>query len=616
MSRKNMVTILNQLDPVLVEECGQYRPPSERNGMKKIHSRRLGLIILAACLVVALAVTAYATGAIQSLISKYWGSFTYVTPDDALREERPDYAQWLDTQLETQEMMLEIGEKAVQTEIPYQIPGLDGAGVTLLEYYYDGEKIALACRFQRMAHPVDFSFDAQNYPNLPFQTVEADSYLSYRSLVKDPAALGEIEERLQKEGAVSFLVYDAWISDHVYGNGADLGPCHGDPDENGFFTIDPIAMGMGEVTLPEKCRNLPEVSVSLTYRAVAYAFKLEGQTVQCARVGQADYPVSFTVPNLAPDSIPPKWSLEELTAGEMLDIAQQIRGTTITIHALAPTENPEECSIIAMKSDPCLWEKLGRELVLERFPQIEAELRSGKTDISLSDETTGNLLLAFNGSPDGRPGWLNYLDVQRDLNGRNLDGDTNWFTPHYLSTTIPDGMEITGEEAAAKLAQLLADCSCFQFTPWNVQAEYDQQKQQGYYRIKLQPEYEGIPVYGTESTTEAFYSNDGLFCCQGLLMLKEHQRTAVPSPITLKQAIEAVVNHIPALTSYDAVRCSEIRLGYLAQTQEEEVVLSPAWVFQCSHTQENFTDYFEIAVLTQTGKIWIPTNGGTLVDPN
>ena len=41
----------------------------------------------------------------------------------------------MDEQLETQAMMLEIGEQAVQTQVPYQIPGLDGAGVTLLEYY-------------------------------------------------------------------------------------------------------------------------------------------------------------------------------------------------------------------------------------------------------------------------------------------------------------------------------------------------------------------------------------------------------------------------------------------------------------------------------------------------
>ena len=620
MSRNNVVKILNQLDPALVEECAVYCPPSERNGMKKQHSRRLAVIILAACLVVALAVTAYATGAIQSLISRYWSSFHYVTPDDALREERPDYAAWLDTQLETQAMMLTIGEKAVQTEVPYQIPGLDGAGVTLLEYYYDGEKIALACRFHNLEQQVDFSFDAGDYANLPFQIVEADGYPSYRSIVKDAPALQDIEERLQKDSSVTFLAYDAWISDHVYANGEDLGPCHGDPDENGFFTIDPIAMGMGEVVLPEDCRNLPEVSVSLTYRVVTYAFRLEGATIQYARVGQADYPVTFTIPNLDPASIPAKWSLDEiggLTAGETLDITQQIRGTNLTIHAAVPTVNAEELSTVWMQTDTALWQKMGRELVMERFPQIEGDLSSGKTDISVSDEATGNLLLGFDCSVDGRAGYLYYVDVQRDLNGSDLDGDGNWFTPHYLTATVPDGMNMTAEEAAQKAAELLENYSCFQFTPWNVRAEYDRQKQQGCYRVTLRPEYQGIPVYGRGATTEAFYSNDGLFCCQGLMMLRESQRMAVQAPLSLEQAIESVVNNIPELASDDTVRCSAIRLGYLATAEAEGVALSPAWIFECSQTKsgEDYADYFEIAVLAENGKMWVPHNGGTWVDP-
>ena len=61
MSRKTTVKILNGIDPVLVEQCALYCPPSERNGMKKQHSRRLAVMILAACLAAALAVTAYAT---------------------------------------------------------------------------------------------------------------------------------------------------------------------------------------------------------------------------------------------------------------------------------------------------------------------------------------------------------------------------------------------------------------------------------------------------------------------------------------------------------------------------------------------------------------------------
>lgn len=613
MSRNRLTQIMNQIDPALVEECAGYCPPSERNGMNKHHSRRLAVIILAACLVVALAVTAYATGAIQSLISKYWSSFTYVTPDDQLREARPDYAQWLDSQLETQSMMLEIGEKAAQTEVPYQIPGLDGAGVTLLEYYYDGEKIALACQFHNLEQQVDFRFDAEDYANLPFQTVEADGYPSYRSIVKDAAALQDIEKILQKEDSVSFLAFDAWISDHVYVNGEDLGPCHGDPDENGFFTVDPISMGMGEVVLPESCRNLPEISVSLTYRVVTYAFRLEGETIQYARVGLADYPISFTIPNLAPQNIPARWSLEEgALSGGRIQISEQLRGVGLTIDSPLPGVNPEVYHTITLEVDEEAWRAMGRELVMERFPQIQGELNSGTREIIVTDPATGNLLLDFDCGGDGTPGSLHYLDVQRDLNGRGLDDAGSFLKAHYLTAIVPQGMEMTGEEAARRAAELLSNYSCFQFTPWNVQAEYDDQKQQGCYRIALQPEYQGIPVYDAE--VQAFYSNDGLFSCQGMLLLRECRRTAVGNPVPLEQAIESFVNTIPELTTQSQVRCTAILPGYVAAAEGEEVTLSPAWVFECQTSGDEAG--FRIPILMENGKIQIRENGQrVLVNP-
>lgn len=606
MSRKTTVKILNGIDPALVEECAVYSPPSERNGMKKQHSRRLAVIILAACLVVALAVTAYATGAIQSLISKYWSSFHYVTPDDQLREERPDYAQWLDTQLETQAMMLSIGEQAVQTEVPYQIPGLDGAGVTLLEYYYDGEKIALACQFHNLEQQVDFSFDAEDYANLPFQTVEADGYPSYRSIVKDASALQNIEERLQKDSSVSFLAFDAWISDHVYADGEDLGPCHGDPDENGFFTVDPIAMGMGEVELPEKCRNLAEVTVSLTYRVSVYAYQLEGDTVQYAAVGRMDFPVSFTVPNLDPSSIPAKWSLEE-PLGDSIDVMEQVRGTSLTIQAPVPAASEEQLSALGtvrMEADTGLWEKMGRELLAERFPQLEAELDSGNTDIFLSDPEPYRPLLSFSCSVDGWAGRLYFDDYLRDLGGSDLDDAGTHRQPHYITSIVPDGMDMTGEEAAQTVAELLANFSCFQFTPWNVQANFDSREQQGYYYILLRPEYLGIPVY--EALPNAYYSNQGLFASQGLMMLKETSRTPLSSALPLEQAVASVVNNIPELTFCDNVQCDTVRLGYVVEyEQKEEVTLTPAWVFECSGTQsgQEYIHYFNLYVSLETGKL-------------
>lgn len=603
MSRNQIINILNELDPALVEECAEYRLPSERNGMKKLNKRRLAAIILAACLVVALAATAYATGAIQSLIGKYWSSYNYTAPDDALREERPDYAAWLDEQRETQAMMLAVGEKAVQTQVDYPIPGLTGAGVTLLEYYYDGEKIALACQFHAPEQPVDFDFDPSAYPNLPFEALKPGGYPDYRSMVKDEVSLQAIEERLQKQGRVSFLVYESHMSDGVYAEGENLAPC-GDLDENGIFTVDPIATDLNNGQIPEKCRNLEEITVSLTYRVSVYAYQLEADTVQYAAVGRMDFPVNFTVPNLDPASIPAKWSPES-DFTESIDVTQRVRGTSLTIHAPVPAVSEQQFNSLGnvkMEGDVQLWEKMGRELLVERYPQLEAELSSGNTDIFLSDPEPYRPLLSFSCSATG-VGQLYFDDYLLEMGGRDLDEAGTHHQPHYITSIIPDGMTMTGEEAGQAVAELMSNYSCFRFTPWNVVAHYDQQTGQGCYLVDLQPEYQGIPVY--ETLSYAYYSNQGLFASQGLMMLKETGWEPLSSSLSLEQAVASVVNNIPEASFCDSIQCDIVRLGYVKQEQEGAVTLTPAWVFECSGTQsgQEHVHYFNIYVSLETGKL-------------
>ena len=109
--------------------------------------------------------------------------------------------------------------------------------------------------------------------------------------------LQEIALRLKRDGKVTFMTYDSWLSDHVYANGEDLGPCHGDIDENGNFTVDPMIMGIGEVELPESCRNLPEITVTLNYCVQPELYVLEGDSMSCATAPIQRYPVNITIQN-------------------------------------------------------------------------------------------------------------------------------------------------------------------------------------------------------------------------------------------------------------------------------------------------------------------------------
>lgn len=307
MSRENISKILSGIDPSFVEEC--TKRPSERNGMK--HStRRIAAIVIAACLLFALAITAYATGALRSILGNFWGSYgdTLQDPQEQRALGRDDYADWLEGEHQMVNDMLDIAGKttAQNTFVPIE-PG-SKAGITLLESYYDGEKIALGCQFQRinLQEPIQYDIDLSDpaYAELGEMQTREDfaEFLEYgdgyQTTEEDRA---EIAARLERDGKVTFEAWDSWLSDHVYANGEDLGCCHGDIDPEGYFTVDPMVMGIGEVELPESCRNLPEITVTLNYCVQRIVYVVEGDTLRCARLPVQRYPVDIIVKNVDAD---------------------------------------------------------------------------------------------------------------------------------------------------------------------------------------------------------------------------------------------------------------------------------------------------------------------------
>lgn len=238
---------------------------------KSTHShRKLIALILAACLVFALAATAYATGAIQSLLSKFANGFILETPTDALRESRPDYAEWLDEQWETRAVLEEIAGKAQQVHEEKNPEGLADASITLLESYYDGMKFSMACQFDEPLRPVTFDVDKDDPLFADIQELQngywaqAADWPAYVPREKDQQL---IRQKLEKNGCVGFTSYDFFVSDHVLVNGEDPGFSHTDPNDNdGIFYVDPFYTSVFGSELPETCQNLPELEVTFTVR--------------------------------------------------------------------------------------------------------------------------------------------------------------------------------------------------------------------------------------------------------------------------------------------------------------------------------------------------------------
>lgn len=300
MKHDNISKILSGIDPTFVEEC--VTRPSERNTMK--HSKRLAVLIAAACLLVALGITAYA--AARSILGDFWGSYGehLQDPQEQRALGREDYADWLEGEHQMVDKMLDIAGKTTpqNTFVPIQ-PG-SKAGINLLESYYDGEKIAMGCQFRwiNLQMPLQYDIDLNDpaYADLGELQPRTDlvEFMQYGAGHQvSQEELQEIALRLKRDGKVTFVTYDSWLSDHVYANGADLGPCHGDIDENGNFTVDPMIMGIGEVELPESCRNLPEITVTLNYCVQPVLYVLEGDSMSCATAPIQRYPVNITIQN-------------------------------------------------------------------------------------------------------------------------------------------------------------------------------------------------------------------------------------------------------------------------------------------------------------------------------
>lgn len=308
MNRERISEALSGIPMEYIAECESYAPKTRKHPSEKEHkmrryertathtTRKIVALILAACLIMGLGITAYATGMIQSLIARWANSFVIETPTDELREERPEYAQWLDEQLEMQSMMEEIGENAEKRDETASADSIESA-VTLLESYYDGEKISMACRLTAPKYTADFNFD-ETHPMFSSLRIAGDVEGNQIWNAPTPEDYARAEKEYRENGKVGFITREVFVSDHVYVNDEDCGPCHSDVDEDGYFVVKPFVNDLGDVVLSDTCRNQPEVEVRLTIRKIATFHWYEGGKYMYCTGEIEDYPVAFTLRNI------------------------------------------------------------------------------------------------------------------------------------------------------------------------------------------------------------------------------------------------------------------------------------------------------------------------------
>ncbi len=289
----------------------------------------------------------------------------------------------------------------------------------------------------------------------------------------------------------------------------------------------------------------------------------------------------------------------------------ELEGKTLTIHAEVEIPNLSKLEKITLKFDEERFQAMGKDLVLSQYPELEESI-SLDGYRGWSKETPEKLLISLHCEDESfEAGRCHYLDVLRDLNGQDMPGDEGrCFDPHYLTENIPNKLGMTAQEAAQKIAGELEQYSCFTYDPWNVTAYNIQENpdSSGYYSAKMQPYFEGCPVYGHGALQiSSHMSVEGLFSFQGIMVLKETGRTPVSCAMDMEAAVVRFQEQFVEEANAGAeVFVDRITPGYKATSEYDGTwTLHPVWVFECREISNGSEHSYHSVYKMENGKLSI-----------
>ena len=291
MNRELISKALCQIDESFIAEA--YRPVTEAASgsserivpMKK---KRIITFALAAALLLALGVTAYATGLV-SAITDVARSLSSPSPDEEMREERPEAAAYLDQWNSRMDELAEMGENADKTAQSATLE--DGTTITLTENYYDGERLALSYALSAEEPRIDYDFgpDHEAFAHL----AESEGLMWYQSLSNEQYL--EIMAKLKLSGKVGFVIRTVDVGDHVtLTDGTDIGPFIGG-ELDGYTVLVP------QNGLPDPAKGRDKLDLTFHVKTYEAYIWLEGDQVYSYFPVIAGVPVTFEIRNSAAD---------------------------------------------------------------------------------------------------------------------------------------------------------------------------------------------------------------------------------------------------------------------------------------------------------------------------
>ena len=287
MTREQLSRVFCNLDERQIAEAYQYDPDlCGRSPERIVHMKKKRIIAfaLAAALILSLGIVAYATGLV-SAITEMAKRLYMPVPNEEMRTERPEAADYYENWNRQMDELIEMGENSDKTTQTVELE--DGSTITLTENFYDGERLALSYILNTEGPRIDYDFgpDHEYFDLLS----ESNGLLWYQDLSNEQYQ--EIMAKLKLTGKVGFVIRTVDVGDHVtLADGTIIGPFIGD-ELDGYTVLVP------QNGLPDSAKGQDKLDVVFHVKTYEAYIWLEGDKVYSYYPIVEGVPVTFEIIN-------------------------------------------------------------------------------------------------------------------------------------------------------------------------------------------------------------------------------------------------------------------------------------------------------------------------------
>lgn len=287
MKQECWLDILGNIDDAFIEEallasaCAAFSPAKkEMQNMKrkKNITWSLGRLAAVIALILALGITAYASGFVESFIAKMADAWAVYDPVQGARYEAA-------------------GEKSDKEAQTQKLEKQESTSMTLEESYYDGESLMIVYSLDSVKVPVSFDFGPESEQ---FEKLEKRSGMTLETIQTSYGIPEEdyraICEKLNAHGAVGFRIRQTGLGDHVLlTDGTDLGPMMSmERDGKRFLEC--------QDGLPEAAKKRDQLELVFKINCWDVFFYVKGESVSVYHPVPQSETVTFTVDNCEAES--------------------------------------------------------------------------------------------------------------------------------------------------------------------------------------------------------------------------------------------------------------------------------------------------------------------------